>query len=699
MNGIIGMSHLALQTKLTDKQKNYLQKIDGSAKSLLGILNDILDISKIEAGKLSIETIDVDLFETVDQVINFVELSAHQKNLELIVIYSVDIGRYYKGDSLRLMQVLTNLIGNAIKFTERGRIILRIDKVQKNRLRFEVKDTGIGLSKEQQEKLFQSFSQADESTTRKFGGTGLGLSISKNLVELMKGKIYAKSEIGVGSSFIFEIELIEDTEQLEVFRKFEHKKVLLIDNDHEEHAALKNTLEHFDLDVDSASSAEEMSILLEQCQNSYDLILIDWNLHQSNGVKIASDINRSCSLCEHIGNCQRQLPPMIMMANHYNQEIIIEDAKQEGIELFVHKPINPSLLNDLLSNLFSNKTPASFTKKYPEKTLKNNLTTLQESHILLVEDNSINQEIILGLLEESGIKLDIAHNGQEAIDKYTQNQDRYSLILMDIQMPIMDGYEAAKAIRKNNLEIPIVALTANAMKEDTKKSEAAGMNGHLNKPVEIEKLYQTLLKYIPHKINIPTTSTDSSDEIHFPKFINIDTNIGLYYCGNNKNLYLSILRDFNKKYIDINLNLLDDSEFERFIHTLKGLSLAIGATFLHTVVKTLNTTYDKTLIPILSEQLLKVITELQDYFTKIDLIETALVPLADEEKERLFIRLKEYASRRRLRQCDEILKELTQSKLSNDERILVKTLQSLSSERDYKAIMELIDEQTKNTNR
>ncbi len=358
MNGIVGMSYLALQTNLNNKQRNYIEKIDNSAKMLLAIINDILDLSKIESGKLIIDKVDFNINKMIDSSMDLIRFKAKKKRLKLSVIYSNDIPAKLFGDSLRVSQVLTNLLGNAVKFTSNGEVSLLVSKVKENRFRFEVRDTGIGLTQNEQSKLFKAFSQADGSTTRNFGGTGLGLVISKQLVELMGGRIWVESEYGIGSSFIFEIELQE--------------------------------------------------------------------------------IRRS-----------------------------IKDT-----------------------NLTKNTQKESIS-------LKKNIDLLDGHRVLLVDDNPINQEIVAGLLENSHIELSIASNGQEAVDMFSSKV--YSLILMDIQMPIMDGYEATRIIREKDKHIPIIAITANAMKEDILKSAKRGMNDHINKPINVEKLYATLLKYIPHQ--------------------------------------------------------------------------------------------------------------------------------------------------------------------------------------------------------
>jgi signal transduction histidine kinase/DNA-binding response OmpR family regulator len=367
MNGIVGMSYLTLQTNLNSKQRNYIEKIDNSAKRLLAIINDILDLSKIESGKLIIDNVDFNVHKMVEGSMDLIGFKAKKKGLEFTVTYAREVPKKLYGDSLRVSQILTNLLGNAVKFTNHGKVSLFISKVKDNRFRFEVRDTGIGLTENEQTKLFKAFSQADGSTTRNFGGTGLGLVISKQLVELMGGKIWVESKSGEGSKFIFEIDIQE-----------------------------------------------------------------------------------------------------------------IEEPKEE--RTIVHQSPNKDI------------------------NLKQSIDQLEGHTILLVDDNEINQEIVIGLLENSQIELEIASNGQEAVDMFQKN--RYSLILMDIQMPIMDGYQATTIIRKEDKDIPIIAITANAMKEDIIKSAKHGMNDHINKPIDVEKLYATIFKYIPKQ-----TSQDKYEKV------------------------------------------------------------------------------------------------------------------------------------------------------------------------------------------
>jgi len=373
MNGIVGMCYLTLQTNLTKKQRNYIEKIENSSKTLLSIINDILDLSKIESGKLIIDKIDFDLTKMISSSIDLIKFKVKEKGLRIKIKYSPNIPKRLYGDSLRISQILTNLLSNAVKFTQEGEITIFVRQIKKDRFQFEVKDTGIGLTPQTQQKLFKAFAQADGSTTRNYGGTGLGLAISKQLVELMNGKIWVESEFGKGSRFIFELEL---------------------------------------------------------------------------------------------------------------------------------KEAKPNKTNIIRKNRYIN--------------IKQNIKNIVSSKIMLVDDNKINQEIIMGLLEHSKIELDIASNGKEAVEMFEPN--KYALILMDIQMPIMDGYEATKIIREIDEHIPIIALTANAMKEDIKKTALYGMNSHINKPIDVNKLFNTLLKYIDYHIDeykedIDTNTQTLRDEL------------------------------------------------------------------------------------------------------------------------------------------------------------------------------------------
>jgi len=539
MNGILGMAQLALEKTQNKKEQHYLEQINFSANSLLNIINDILDFSKIEAGKMIIEKIDFNMNELFARVRSIVELKAVQKGLLLTIHYvnfDNNMDKIFYGDSQRLVQILINLIGNAIKFTEAGTVDVQINLLENTLVRFSVIDSGIGMSKEQQEKLFQSFSQADGTTTRKYGGTGLGLAISKQLVELMDGKIWVESEVNVGSRFIFEIPLPKGS-------------------------------------------------------------------------------------------------------------------------------------------------PISTIEKVDFRVSKKEVTSLKGSKVLLVEDNKINQEIVFGFLDGTGIHIDIANNGQEAVNNFNTNPSKYELILMDLQMPIMGGIEATELIREKDKNIPIIALTANAMKEDIEKTQQAGMNEHLNKPIEVEKLYATLLKYISKKTDSLEVTIDK-EEIVLPEFINIDTDRGLKYLSNNKKLYLKILHDFYMNYKELKLEELNNDEFKRTTHTIKGLSVNIGAKALNSMSKELDETQDKNLLPVFYKELYAVIEELKEKLQN--------TKEQNSSKPKLDAKTKEYAKKRRSKLCNDTLNKIQEYKLSDKDKEIFEKLEALIHARKYKEIMEIL---------
>lgn len=691
MNGIIGMSHLALETELNDKQRHYIEKIDNSAKSLLQIINDILDFSKIEAGKLTIEKVDFNLYNVVDNVIKIIEYKVDEKNIDLVVSYGSDVGKSFYGDNLRISQILTNLLGNAVKFTEVGEIGINVKRIEKDNYRFEVTDTGIGLNPEQVTKLFQSFSQADGSTTRKYGGTGLGLSISKQLVELMDGKIWVESEIGVGSKFIFEIEL-QERETDKTYNIFSNKKVLIVDDNESWHEILTNNLTLFGIEVDSAYSGEEAIKFVNECQNKYDLILMDYQMPGLNGIQATHKINQECEQCAIKNNCQEEVATTIIMISSFMQESIVKEAEDVGINIFLQKPINPSLLNDILSGIFLDDIKSNHQLQVKNSSLKSELTTLSGSKILLVEDNTTNQEIIIGLLESSGIEIDIANNGKIAVDM--SSAKNYELIFMDLQMPVMDGIEATKHIRVVNKNIPIIALTANAMVEDIERTKAAGMNTHLNKPIDVEKLYETLLKYLSKKHEIlELVESKDEDEIIIPHFENLDTTLGLKHLAGNKKLYLKILADFKTNYKDINLDSIEDATFTRLTHTIKGLSANIGATALHTITKELDETQNKELLHRFYEELKIVTDELEEKLeNKVASLEVKNT-ISNELKDEFFAKLKDGIEKERVQLCEPIIEELSKYELSKEDTELLQQVQNSIDEFDFDEALRVISAQ------
>ncbi len=656
MNSILGMAHLALRTDLDNKQRRHIEKIDRSAKALLGIINDILDFSKIEAGKLTIEKVDFDLFRSVDSVVALVEMEAHKKNLELVVSYDTQMGRLFRGDSLRISQVLTNLLGNAIKFTDEGEVGIYIKRVREHYYRFTVKDTGIGLSQEEQSRLFRSFEQADSTTTRRYGGTGLGLSISRQLVELMGGRLWVESSKGKGSEFIFEMPLQERTEGHN-YTQFSGKKIMIVDDNPTWHEVLARTLALFGVEVLHAADGEDLLQKMQRCEHYIDAILMDWNMPNMDGIETARRLNL---LCEEYGKTK---PKSVIMISSFRQEGIVHAAKKVEIDIFLQKPINPSLLNDVLGGIFYGKE----NTKISSVELLEEVPHLQGNSILLVEDNETNQEILCGLLEGSGADIDIACNGKVAVEKCQQGH--YDLILMDIQMPVMDGFAASREIKKKNQEVPIIALTANAMREDEQKTAAAGMCAHLSKPIEPKRLYAVLSAHLLSKTLDPQKQHVAISEISLSSLELIDEEAGLNYMAGNRLLYERMLQKFEESYAEMDWEQLDEEAFGREIHTIKGLSAGIGARKLHASIAKIEEESSPDKMKIFMNTLRLTLEEIRKMTPKRDTASAKRV-LETSERERLFAALKEAVLSKKINRCRPLLKELSRYVLTpEDEKI------------------------------
>ncbi len=675
MNGIIGMSQLALKTNLDEKQKNYLNKINMSANTLLAIINDILDISKIEAGKLEIEKDEFNLFDTVTNVVNILEEKAYDKGLNLIIDYDTNLGKVFFGDSLRISQILMNLISNAIKFTHNGEIKLTLKKVDNNCIRIEVKDTGIGLTNEQINRIFESFTQADTSTTKNYGGTGLGLSITKNLVEMMNGKIWVESKLGKGSNFICEIEL-ESRVLEEKFDLLKNKNVLVIDDSKTWLEVISFQLDNLGLKVDCANSGKEAIDILKRGSKVYDFILVDWNMPELDGIETSKII---------VEDFDYKKEQILLMSSYHVSTLNIEKDINNS-ETFLIKPIDPVQLNKhLLGNMVFNVGKENKIEK--DLDIQNKIKRLKGSQILLVEDNEINQELIVEILKEVGIKVDIAKNGLEGIKKYEANK-KYELILMDIQMPVLDGYEATKEIRKQDKKIPIVALTANAMIEDVSKTSEVGMNKHLNKPIDVNKLYEALIEYIPAKLEDVSEEFAKVETDELPDFEGIDKEFGLNLVMNNKKIYKQILQGM-LKFKDINLKEFDDKDLKREVHTIKGISASAGALKLSEMAKEIELTLNKDLLPQFESELNKIIKEIE---TKLQETKIEKIEITKQVRDVLFNKLKEAVSTKRVKNCKPIIQELERFKLTDEDSKQFEEVKQLISKFKFKQAMEIFND-------
>ena len=692
MNAIIGMTYLMKQTDFSPQQKDYINKIENSANVLLGLINDILDFSKIEAGKLEIENIDFNLHTVIENVTSLVEMKTAEKNIDFIVSYDPGLNMNLHGDPLRLGQILTNLVNNAVKFTENGEVGIYIQSIEKDYFRFEVRDTGIGLTKEQQEKLFQSFTQADASTTRKYGGTGLGLAISRQLVNMIGGRIWVESEYGKGSSFIFEIMLKELHKKDTEVKLFSDKKVLVVDDTPSWQKILKGLLKQYSIHVDAVDSGEEAIKLMCSENKHYDLVLMDWRMQGMDGIETSKIIKQHC----------KDLPTTIIMVSSYSQETVVSAAKKQGIDIFLHKPINPSLLYNVIMDIFGERIKDECKQIMDSSSLKQKLTTLKGSNILLVEDNSMNREIILGMIGHSGMHIDQAYNGEEAVKCYQQNPNKYELILMDIQMPVMDGYEATQLIRQENKEIPIIALTANAMVRDIKKTQEYGMNAHLNKPVEVEKLFATLLEFIPKKCDVIVPDVcqaiDTDSEV-MPEFEHIDTKDGLKRMQGDTNLYIKILGDFAAEYQDIGKKLrqlLNENidEAKRVTHTIKGLSANIGALPLHKIAAQLDETLDESILKDFEVEIEKVITEIKqsELLDEPQDAQNQADSIPKEKRDELMKELGETIKKRRPQLINPVIDTLESYTLSQSDIEFLEAIKPLIKKYKFKQALEKYNE-------
>ena len=507
MNAIIGMSHLTLQTTLNAKQRNYIEKVNHSAENLLGIINDILDFSKIEAGKLSMEKVDFKLADVLDHVADLIGIKAEDQGLELLFNTASGLPATLVGDPLRLGQVLVNLCSNAVKFSERGEVILGTEMVAQTpdevELHFWVQDSGIGMTQEQCTRLFQSFSQADSSTTRRYGGTGLGLAISRTLVELMQGRIWVESALGHGSTFHFHARfgLQPDPTPQRMFDSQEllGLRILVVDDNAAAREILSTMARNFGLEVDVARDGDECLSLVRQAnerQLAYDLVLMDWRMPRMDGAEAVARMQSS-----HGGDA-----PAVIMVTAFGREEAMTALHTRGahVNAVLTKPVTPSTLLEAVGEALGKGQLVQSRAATREQGQKEHLQQLQGTRVLLVEDNELNQELAQELLRNAGIDVVVACNGQEALDRLAQDA-RFDAVLMDCQMPVMDGFVATQKIRAQpRLDaLPIIAMTANAMAGDREKVIEAGMVDHIPKPLRVGEMFACLARWIGRPLANP----------------------------------------------------------------------------------------------------------------------------------------------------------------------------------------------------
>lgn len=644
MNAVLGMLYLALKGELNPTQYNYLSKAQGAARSLLGIINDILDFSKIAAGKLEIEQIEFSLEAVLEQLTDAISYQAEHKGIEFLIRYDVAIPPVLIGDPLRLGQVLLNLCGNAVKFTEKGEVELGFQCLSLTetdvRLQVYVRDSGIGIAADIRDGLFTKFTQADQSTTRRFGGTGLGLAICKNLVELMDGQIWIEdTQPDKGTTFCFTVQLkiatktqtaatslIEQTGRL-----LDDLRILVVDDNQVSREILTEMLSYFHVDVSTAENGgSALDMLRNAGDKAYDLVLIDWRMPGMNGDEVTRRIRSDTAI---------RSQPRIVMVTAYGREDVIRFAEQAGVDGFLIKPVSPSaLLDGILTVLGRARILGSADRlriTLPDLAVSGQLAG---ACILLVEDNDINREFVTEFLRSEGIDVDQAVNGLDAIEQ-VQRRD-YDAVLMDIQMPVLDGLEAARRIRAlvnadgsaRFAQLPIIATTALAMAHDAEKTQAAGMNDHVTKPIAPEKLMAVLARWI----HIPDPRTGvriAARQVHEipPEWLavtGLDAREGVRRIGGKTAAYLKQLRRFRANYADMSSHLkkmLEQKNLqqaEEYCHMLKGVTGNVAAVALHNKIADIDKVLKQGEVP--AQTLLDELQGLvQDLFADIDRLDSA----------------------------------------------------------------------------
>jgi signal transduction histidine kinase/CheY-like chemotaxis protein/HPt (histidine-containing phosphotransfer) domain-containing protein len=579
MSAVIGLSTLLDNTELSARQRDYNNRLKSSAVNLLGIINNILDYSKIEAKQMTIENIEFNLNDVLYNLSNVVNLKANQKGIEFLYDIKHDLPNRYYGDPLRIGQVLINVVTNAIKFTETGQVVLMIEPVMKNgsfNLLFSIKDSGIGMTKDHVEKITKPFTQADSSFTRRFGGTGLGLAITSHLIRIMDGTLTINSTVNVGSTFNVTIPLrpIEERKAPKKLNKvLRDLDIMIVDDNVVSLDILSEICFSLGFHAETASTPTEALELLEDEGYEPNLVIMDYKMPDKNGIELFNELEEK-NLIEDARK--------LLVISVYDHESVIVEANNAGIFDFVDKPINPSFLFDTIQNIFSKAE----IKRKAVPVNPNQVDLVRPgTNIILAEDNLINQQIVNELLTKEGFDVTIANNGQEVLDILKKGAHDYKLVLMDIQMPIMNGREATVAIRKSiesYRNIPIIAMTAHALEIERKKSLAAGMNDFLTKPVEMKRLFSVLSQYIDIVTVSVDKATTGSVNLDF-----LDTEAGIKNMFGDAQLYLEILYTFYSDYKNFSKGMEamfreeDDEDLVIEIHTIKGLAATIGATDLH----------------------------------------------------------------------------------------------------------------------
>jgi len=576
MTAIMGLTHLVLESDLTKIQKDYIQKIENSSQHLLNLINDILDVSKIKAGELTIEKVEFNINDILEYVLSVNATNAKRSGIALNMDVAQDVPSRIIGDSLRLGQVLINLIGNAIKFTEDGEVTLVVKNVSdfgdELKLEFSVSDTGIGMTQEQVGHIFSSYYQATDSTSRKFGGTGLGLSISKELVEMMGGEIKVHSQKDVGTTFTFTVNLqLKDAQNKRQYRlpssSMLHKKILIVDASNKNVIPLIKALGYFNYVTNTLESFE--SIILEDVMK-FDILIIN----QYNLTKVAK---------ENIQRIQKISSIKIVVLSELYSNMDMKLVAGCKIDSYIQVPCTQQNVLNMIIELYVAKNLDSRSRKI---TLKDKLKTMANKKILVAEDNDVNQKVILGLLSQTGIELTFVDDGQEALD-LIRKDIHFDLVLMDINMPNMNGYEASREIRKSKKynSLPILALTGDVMDDAISKALNSGMQGHIAKPIIVDIFYKKIFDTLSsHEVNFSKVMLEIPKKLESEDgFSELSIAVGLGRCHGDKEFYKSLLTDFKNMYMNSSkrfMELCENNKFKearRISMDIKDVALNIGA--------------------------------------------------------------------------------------------------------------------------
>ena len=590
LNAVIGLSHLMLKTELSPRQKDYASKVHNAGTSLLGIINDILDFSKVEAGKLEIEAVAFRLDDVLENVSSFVAQKATDKGLEFLFDNDADVPQELLGDPLRLGQILTNLVNNAVKFTEHGQVSIAVRRVarigDKVELCFAVADTGIGMTAEQSTRLFQPFTQADGSTTRKYGGTGLGLTISKRLVELMGGQIQVDSAPGKGSVFSFTVWLglraAAARARARLPGELKGLRMLVVDDNAAARDILSEQLRALDFAVSTVPSGEQAvaAVQAAELDHPFDAVFVDWKMPGLDGLETSRRI-RACGASVRI-----------VMVTAFGRDDVHAAAERAGIDAFLVKPVSQSSLLDAIVSIFAPQA-REVVRAAPE--------SLRGARVMLVEDNDVNQQIATELLKEAGVEVAVAGNGHDALQLLARSgASGYDAILMDVQMPVMDGIETTRRVRANPSlgGLPVIAMTAHALAEERQRCLAAGMVDHVAKPIDPQSLYETLARWIGRARPVhapPQAAAGAAETAEIPAIAGLDQANGLARVAGNRSLYLRLLQQFAEKEADLPARLgraLAAQDYDaagRIAHSLKGVAGNIGFRALHAEAAALET--------------------------------------------------------------------------------------------------------------